>query len=50
MHGLLFGVPATDFLTLIVVGVGLLLPALVTCYFSAHRAATVEIMQALKEE
>lgn len=50
MQGLLFGVPATDFLMLLAGGVGLLLPAAVACYFPAHRAATVEIMRALKED
>jgi putative ABC transport system permease protein len=50
MQGLLFGVPATDFLTLIAVAASLLLPAVIAYYFPARRAATVEIMQALKEE
>ena len=50
MQGLLFGVPATDFLTLMAVGAGLLLPAVVACYLPAHRAASGEIMQALKRE
>lgn len=50
MQGILFGVPGTDLLTLIAMGLGLLLPALGACYYPAHRASAVEIMQLLKAE
>jgi putative ABC transport system permease protein len=50
MQRTLFGVPATDFGTLVAVGLGLFLPALVACYYQALRAAKVDVMQALKEE
>jgi putative ABC transport system permease protein len=50
MQNNLFGVPATDFRTLVAVELGLFLPALVACYYPALRAAKVEIVQALKGE
>ena len=50
MQSILFGVPATDSLTLIAAVLGLLLSALFACVAPASRAATVEIMQVLKRE
>ena len=50
MQSTLFSIPATDVPTLIAGGLGLLLPALFACYHPALRAATMEIMQALKRE
>jgi putative ABC transport system permease protein len=50
MQNILYGVPATDFRTLVAVQLSLFLPALVACYYPALRAAKVEIVQALKGE
>ena len=50
MQNILFGVPATDFRTLVAVQLGLFLAALVACYYPALRAAKVEIVEALNGE
>jgi len=50
MQSVLFGVGAIDFSTLAAVGLALLFAALFACYLPAIRAATVEIMQALRAE
>jgi putative ABC transport system permease protein len=50
MQSILFGVRAIDFSTLGAVGLALLFVALFACYVPAVRAATLEIMQALRTE
>jgi predicted permease len=50
LHGLLFGVGATDWLTFAAVPIALLLVALAACLIPARRAASVEPMQALRTE
>jgi putative ABC transport system permease protein len=50
MQSVLFGVGAIDFSTLGAVGLVLLFAALLACYLPALRAATVEIMQALRAQ
>jgi macrolide transport system ATP-binding/permease protein len=50
MRGLLFGVQAWDFSTLAVVATLLVVSALVASYIPAHRAASVNPVQALHAE
>jgi ABC-type lipoprotein release transport system permease subunit len=50
LHGMLFGVGATDWLTFAVVPAALLLVVLAACLIPARRAASVEPMQALRTE
>lgn len=50
MRGLLFGVQAWDFSTLAVVATLLVVSALVASYIPAHRAASVNPVQALRAE
>jgi predicted permease len=50
LHGMLFGVGATDWLTFAVVPAALLLVTLTACLIPARRAASVEPMQALRTE
>jgi putative ABC transport system permease protein len=50
MQSFLFGVGAIDFSAFGAVGLMLLLAALLACYLPAFRAASVEIMQALRSE
>jgi predicted permease len=50
MRGLLFGVNATDPLTLVVVALLLLMVALLSCWIPARRAAKVDPMLALRHD
>ncbi|HEX4756786.1 MAG TPA: ABC transporter permease [Terracidiphilus sp.] len=50
LHGMLFGVGATDWLTFAAVPAALLLVVLAACLIPARRAASVEPMQALRTE
>ncbi len=50
LRGLLYGVDAADWLTFATVAILLCLVALAACYIPAHRAASIEPMQALRTE
>jgi ABC-type antimicrobial peptide transport system permease subunit len=50
MQSALFGVGAMDSSAFLIVGLVLLLAALLACYLPARRAASVEPMQALRQE
>jgi len=50
MQSVLFGVGATDFSVLGAVALTLLSVALLACYLPATRAASVELMQALRAD
>src|SRR5262249_16087725 len=50
MSGLLFGVSATDPLTIVVIALLLNVVALLACYIPARRAARVDPMVALRSE
>ncbi len=50
LHGMLFGVGATDWVTFAAVPAALLLVVLAACLIPARRAASVEPMQALRTE
>lgn len=50
MHSALYGVSDVDASAFLLVGFVLLLAALVACYLPARRAASVEPMQALRQE
>jgi ABC-type lipoprotein release transport system permease subunit len=47
---MLFGIGATDWFTFAIVAVALCLVALLACFVPAHRAASVDPMQALRTE
>jgi putative ABC transport system permease protein len=50
LQGLLFGVTATDLMTFLIVGLGLLLVVTVACYVPARRALNIDPAQALRIE
>jgi putative ABC transport system permease protein len=50
MQSILFGMAAIDFPSLVGLGLVFLFAALLACYPPALRAATVEIMQALRND
>jgi predicted permease len=50
LRGLLYGVGATDWFTYVAVAFALCLVALAACLIPAHRAASIEPMQALRTE
>ena len=50
LRGMLFGIGATDWFTFAIVAVALCLVALLACFVPAHRAASVDPMQALRTE
>ena len=50
LSGLLYGVKSTDLLTYLAVSLFLAAVALISCYFPARRAASIDPMQALRAE